>query len=112
MTDEPPQKPPDMLKWLSKISSVAADYATLVKTLTTPSLSAMFGEHVLIHLVPSPAVSKYDKILTADDIRSEFYSLKLTKQTFIENEPEAFEDLVCSAEVAAKKRMPVVHILT
>ena len=78
--------------------------------ITTPSLSALFGEHVLVHLVPSPTVGTYDKNLTADDIRHCFYSLKLTEETFIQDEPEAFTDLVSSAEAAAKKRTLVVHI--
>ncbi|KAH9846793.1 hypothetical protein C2E23DRAFT_788670 [Lenzites betulinus] len=50
-THHPLQKPPNIAKWLRKVSFVIADYLVLSKILTTPALSALFGDNVAIHSV-------------------------------------------------------------
>ena len=52
-TESPPRKPIDTAKWLNKVSFVTVEFRVLVKIITQPTLSALFGSYVPVHTVPN-----------------------------------------------------------
>ena len=55
---EMPQKPIDIVKWLSKVVFVVIEYQALVNIITQPTLSALFGSYVPVHTVPNTLRAK------------------------------------------------------
>lgn len=72
-----------MAKWLKKVSFVIAEYRSLLKILTTPALSALFGDHVAIHsVVNRPPRRTFVTKLEIGNITTTFDSLGFNAQRY------------------------------
>lgn len=110
-TESPPRKPIDTAKWLNKVSFVTVEFRVLVKVITQPSLSAMFGSRVPVYTVPNtPKDRPQAKELTDENIVNTFASLGYTRETFVQGHPEHFETFVEDVKAAAKKSMSIISI--
>ena len=108
-TESPPRKPIDTAKWLNKVSFVTVEFRVLVKVITQPSLSAMFGSRVPVYTVPNtPKDRSQAKELTDEDIVSTFASLGYTRETYVRGHPDRFETLVAAVRTAAKKSTSMI----
>ena len=106
------RKHPSMFRWLTKISFVAAEYQTIVNVLTTPTLSALFGDSVPIRRLNNASKTKsYVKALAADDIKETLSLFGHTRDNFGNDKdgPDQFDAFVAEIQAAASKRAPVIH---
>ncbi|EIW58739.1 uncharacterized protein TRAVEDRAFT_65024 [Trametes versicolor FP-101664 SS1] len=103
---EPPRKSPNMAKWLKKVSFVIAEYRSLLKILTTPSLSALFGDHVVIHsVVNRPPRRAFVTNLEIGNITTTFDDLGFNARNF-----KNIQDLVVEvAHLANHTKVKLVH---
>ena len=105
MAPKEPSKRPNLFRWLNKVSFVATDYRSLVKILTRPSLSLLFGDRVLIHPLRDTFKSKsYVMELTAENIGS-----TLTAFGYNEGNFSQLDQFVGEVERASKRSTPAIH---
>ena len=105
MAPKEPSKRPNLFRWLNKVSFVATDYRSLVKILTRPSLSLLFGDRVLIHPLRDTFKSKsYVMELTAENIES-----TLTAFGYNEGNFSQLDQFVGEVERASKRSTPAIH---
>ena len=119
-TGTTPRKPVDTAKWLKKVAFVAVEFRALVKMITQPSLSAMFGSRVPVHIVPNTVPVPPDtgpsapRELSAENIKSTFAFLGYTWECFdtrdslVQGHPGKLDRLVGEVEAAAKTSTPEV----
>ena len=105
MAPEVPRKRPSMSRWLNKFTFVATDYRSLVKILTRPSLSLLFGDRVLIHPLHDTFKSKsYVTELAAEGIESTLAALGYNEDNF-----KQLDQFVGEVEIASKRSTPAIH---
>ena len=103
-----PKKHPSMSRWLGKISFVTAEFRKLVKILTTPALSSLFGESIPIRwLDNTPRVSRMSQDLQQKTSRRPSQHLVTLRITLLNLSRTS--SLNSEIEAASKTRTPTIH---